>query len=1162
MSDIQLTGFEVLEKLGEGGMAAVWKARQISLDRIVAIKVLSSSFASDPEDIEMFQKEAQQAAKLKHPGIVQVYDANAENGHYFFVMEYVAGYTVGDWLRRKERLSEKDTLLVAECVADALEYAWNHSRIIHCDIKPDNVMLDDDGSVKVTDLGLARTISVMQEDNESENVMGTPAYMSPEQALGRSDMDFRSDIYSLGAMLYHLSTGKMMFEEYPDAQIMELQVGNLVQDPLDLNPDLSKPFCWLIEKMLAKEPEDRPVSWEEVRKDINRVKKRMVPIGCLKEGQVSSVQRSVKRTRRDLKKVTASSRDSRSPLQKILAVVAVLIVVGLAIAFSGKASRKQPAQTHVESIENQNVATQNTVNQKELQAKGMYDFAAKWVKANPIRFSEGIDRFSQVTSQTRGTKYSLMASDQVKKLRLLWNNELKKVLRRLKDETSYYAENGELLYAANMYEKYKGPYQKDTEVQRLKMAAELRARKKRQDEQAESNVRRLKQKYEGTLNKVASMLIKQDIEPAIELARNAMYDKDMIEHEEYLSSLVACLKSASKMDEKILASFLAQRGKVVAVEFASGKRTVSIVGVKDGLVTARQQQGSSRAVLTVSFGLDKLSIKERLLRMGDDSQSDVALVKGLMAVKSGSDTYAKTFFKKTHPLVADRLIVLLSGAVSQKADGDAKGALIKGLANLGIKVQLTFDEWEWSTAIDEVEFSIFTVKNAAAFVSAYKTKYGNSQFCKQAENVINALSEKKASSAAVGAVAPATAPKAESRLTPPPSRLSHIDRAIVKGHEPANENEVIERFLNDNPDVMPDAVEILSDSEGHVYRINIYSPNIRNISAVSICKSLREFYCGAVAPGHWLGEERAPLSNLSPLKGLPLEKLYLAGTSVKDIGVLSGMKLVSLDLRCTKVVNLTPLKYMDLAYINLEEIQLLKDISILSHMNLEVVNLNGTKVYNFKPLMRKKITKLGLADTQFKDLSILSGMPLEALDLRNSKVYDFKTISRYPIKKLNLSGTQIKDLSVLRGMPLQTLSLLEVRARGFDVLAGLPLQNLYADGSSLDDIGLVVGPKLITLHVGYTQVKDIAAIAKMPALRSFSISGLRIRDLSPLAGLKLDYLYCNGFRSDDLRPLAAMRRLEGISVDNPEKDGMLPVLARIRGLKSINGYSLAYWRGM
>ena len=111
MTPPSLSGFEIIEELGTGGMATVWKARQVSLDRIVAIKILASGLSTDPDDVRRFQSEAQAAARLKHPGIVQVYDANVEDGTYYFVMEYVAGYTVGDWIRRKGRLSEKDALL-------------------------------------------------------------------------------------------------------------------------------------------------------------------------------------------------------------------------------------------------------------------------------------------------------------------------------------------------------------------------------------------------------------------------------------------------------------------------------------------------------------------------------------------------------------------------------------------------------------------------------------------------------------------------------------------------------------------------------------------------------------------------------------------------------------------------------------------------------------------------------------------------------------------------------------------------------------------------------------------------------------------------------------------------------------------------------------------
>jgi len=278
MTELGLSGFEMIERLGGGGMATVWKARQVSLDRLVAVKILPPTRGT-PEGVRRFQTEAQTAAKLKHPGIVQVYDACVENGIYFFVMEFVAGYTVGDWVRRKKVIPEHDALVVADCVADALQYAWDKERIIHCDVKPDNIMVDSDGTVKVADLGLARTISAMAADEVDEEVMGTPAYMSPEQAMGMSDLDPRTDIYSLGAVLYHLLTGRVMFEGESEDRMMELQAESEPEAARKLNPQISKGADLLLKGMLAKEKGSRHADWPAVRKDIARVEKGQLPRG-------------------------------------------------------------------------------------------------------------------------------------------------------------------------------------------------------------------------------------------------------------------------------------------------------------------------------------------------------------------------------------------------------------------------------------------------------------------------------------------------------------------------------------------------------------------------------------------------------------------------------------------------------------------------------------------------------------------------------------------------------------------------------------------------------------------------------------------------------------------------------------------------------------------
>lgn len=271
-----IEGYEIIEQLGHGGMSSVWKACQISLGRTVVIKVLSENLCHDPDDIKQFHFEARVAANLKHPGIVQVYDFGqaVTDGRYYFVMEYVSGYTVGSWCRRKGSLSEQDSVVIAHSVAAAFEYAWNEARIIHRDIKPDNIMVDGDGTIKMTDLGLAQAvynIGTVRNDNEEAQVMGTPNYMSPEQVKGQKDIDCRSDIYSLGATLHHLLTGQLPFGNVDSSMIMDKQVDESLEYVQNINPAVSRATSNLISKMLAKNPEERYQTWSEVIDDIIRV---------------------------------------------------------------------------------------------------------------------------------------------------------------------------------------------------------------------------------------------------------------------------------------------------------------------------------------------------------------------------------------------------------------------------------------------------------------------------------------------------------------------------------------------------------------------------------------------------------------------------------------------------------------------------------------------------------------------------------------------------------------------------------------------------------------------------------------------------------------------------------------------------------------------------
>lgn len=293
---MEIPGYEIIEKLGEGGTATVWKARQIALDRLVALKILNHALAADEGAAERFRTEGLAAAKLSHRNIVQVFDAGEVGGVPYFAMEFVEGESLGDIIARKGRMQEAEALAVAESVALGLKNAWDRAQIIHCDIKPDNILIESYGVVKVADLGLARILS-HREGQSERDVIGTPNYVSPEQAAGGVDLDYRSDIYSLGATLYHMVTGAMPFSGARGADAMDMHQTEFLPDPMEVNQAVSPNVAMFIEKLMVRNRGDRYASWTEVLDDVEAVTAGGMPLPPIPEPGQSTVSRSDARNR-------------------------------------------------------------------------------------------------------------------------------------------------------------------------------------------------------------------------------------------------------------------------------------------------------------------------------------------------------------------------------------------------------------------------------------------------------------------------------------------------------------------------------------------------------------------------------------------------------------------------------------------------------------------------------------------------------------------------------------------------------------------------------------------------------------------------------------------------------------------------------------------------
>lgn len=261
--------YKLIEKVGVGGMALVYKAEDLLLKRFVAVKILKEQFVEDDEFSRKFEMEAQSAAALSHPNIVNVYDVGSENNGegkiHFIVMEYINGRTLKDLIVEKTFLSNEDTVIYAVQIAQALEAAHKKG-IIHRDIKPQNIMITDEDVVKVTDFGIAR-ISTSATITYTQSILGTVHYISPEQAKGKF-IDKRSDIYSLGIVMYEMLTGKVPFDAENSVGIALKHIQDRVIEPSALNPGVSEKLNNIIMKCLEKQPEDRYPSSNALIRDL------------------------------------------------------------------------------------------------------------------------------------------------------------------------------------------------------------------------------------------------------------------------------------------------------------------------------------------------------------------------------------------------------------------------------------------------------------------------------------------------------------------------------------------------------------------------------------------------------------------------------------------------------------------------------------------------------------------------------------------------------------------------------------------------------------------------------------------------------------------------------------------------------------------------------
>jgi serine/threonine protein kinase len=692
MAEFNISGFKIIEKIGEGGMATVWKANQKSLDRLVAIKVLSPKLAANKEDIDLFRQEAQSAAKLKHPGIIQVYDARTDEGLYSLVMEFIDGYTVGDWQRRTTILEESNVILISESVAMALEYAWDTNKIIHCDIKPDNVMIDADGTVKLADLGLSRTISNLDAAQDLEEVMGTPAYMSPEQVQGDTSIDCRSDIYSLGAMMYHLCTGKMLFEGYSEEQVMEMQLYETPPSVKSLNNEISQGMSDLIALMLKKEAEKRPKDWRVVIKKLQDVKagKSIISKKILTDPsfrrKVSDTPKKIIAVKHTPNNINSSFNNPIAEVEKkkssvgvtiTLAILFIVVIAGFGFGIN-KSNKNQKQQ----AIEAQQRAAYNTLLQKE---QKIYEAILTYHKNNPYRFGYVISKLNDLNKKAQTNTYKELSAEKIKTLQKQYDKAVKTDIGNLDWQSSKYIEQKDLFKAQYIYTGYHGHFTDETKAHR--------------DEQSKRIQKLLDQKVvEAKQKQVANISTKTVVQGTLKrlttstpASAQSFLDQQIKKYPELVdnSTIIQLNKTLALFDTKavIMESYtkLKKANAPITLKTKNSDMSVIIKSIEDdGLNVNRfNSDGIVHTSAFVPYSqLSKEEIEDRLR----ENQDAYNISKGLEYTKNKSYNMAEVYFKSLSKNHSKLMLYIINKSAKQAYNVKAEEDLTKIFRAFNIEI--------------------------------------------------------------------------------------------------------------------------------------------------------------------------------------------------------------------------------------------------------------------------------------------------------------------------------------------------------------------------------------------------------------------------------------------------------------------------------------------
>ena len=658
--------FRVEAKIGSGGMGEVWRAFQESMDRRVALKILPPALTRDGDFVERFRREVRLLAQLDHPNIVTAISAGVEGDIHYLATAYVDGDNLEEVLKRQGKIPEAEALRIAQAVASALRHAWERHQLLHRDIKPSNIMLTRQGDVRLLDFGIGKSLKDDVAVTRSEAFVGTPNYMSPELASDAARVDSRADIYSLGVTLHHLLTGAVPFDATSVMGVLAKVLKEPLPPPRALEGSVSEACSRLVEGMTAPDRDRRYADWAGVLRDIARVRHGQMPQGpaiaiprpgdgrLKKPHPVRAVHRgpgghaTAPPRRGALRRAV--------PAVTVVSVILSLAAVGIAVAVVRRnRAAPPPAKTAIarermaptpDSPATSSVAAADfpatpaaqrpaRESPEEREQRELWEYAAAFARDNPEDFDRATEHFDRVAQRLAGTKYELMAAEEIQRLRKAKDDGVTAVLARLRDEAAPALRTNDFGAASTLYRTYKGPLWRESTGPRLREAMRL-------DEQGKAFTADQAKKASdtallvvATTRQAAAHLAEGRPEAAWKTCRAFLDEPGRVGDVSAAVEFAAVLGGPSVGDAQVLDALKDLRGRDLSLSLNGGpRRPLRIAEVDGGMIRASFAGGDAGSL---GFTPSDLSLADKyaLLKDRPDAKATAALIQSLGMAQAG-----------------------------------------------------------------------------------------------------------------------------------------------------------------------------------------------------------------------------------------------------------------------------------------------------------------------------------------------------------------------------------------------------------------------------------------------------------------------------------------------------------------------------------------------